>query len=321
MKRFVFLIALIVLVAAGWGGVWLFVSNKISEQVQLLAADDPSKPSIKCTNFSVSGFPFQFAVDCQGATLVDGDTTLTLEQLRAVVLVYRPTHALLFFKGPLHHSNAFFGTEQEVRWSKLEASVRLSGWQLTRASIHGEDVEYFDVLIGETLQSHAQSFEAHLIDIPESHDSENARSALALFARTSALSVPALTINDGEASLEAELTQLPSDIRNWAQPDLIKNWQIAGGDLKLQRFEGSTPSAQFDMAGSLALDKNGALNGKMTLNSNGIAQMFAELITPSMQPLIFGTPGPDGQYTQTISFLGGAVFSGTQPMAYVPPLF
>lgn len=322
MKRIISLLAIVLVVVVGWTGVWLFAANLISRQADLLMAGTGSgSPSVACASFSVTGFPFRFDATCRDASLVDGDARFTLPEIKVTVLVYRPTHAIAFFKGPLHYSNAFFGSEQQLRWSQLQASVRLNGWRLARASVQAEDVSFLDTLIGDNLLASTPMLEFHILDMPEKHDADAGRAQLAVFARSEELTAPPLTIADGRATLEAEISQIPDDVRLWGDPQILRRWQSAAGRIFLNQLEADTKDTQINIVGEFSLTTIGKPEGDLTFKSSGLAERFGDRIPPTMRPLVFGNIGDDGSYTQKLSIREGIIFAGPAPLAQIGPLF
>lgn len=322
MKRIIALLSIIIILAIGWTGVWLFAASQITAQTALLATPaNDTTPTITCDEFSVTGFPFRFDATCKNAVIDGNDATISFAQLKATILVYRPTHILAFLEGPLRYSDAFFGTEQELRWTKLEASLRLDGWRLARTSIHGENLEYFDVLLGETLMAKTPLIEMHLLDVPEKHNTDTSLATLAAFARATDTSIPGYNITSGRLTLEAEISQLPDDIRSWANPALLRRWQAAGGQVALTRLEADDDTTSMNISGDVSLSDNGEIQGDMMFASSGLAERFGTLIPPTMRRVIFGNPQDDGSFQQVLTIRGGVVFVGVAPLVTLMPLF
>jgi len=321
MKRIILLLALIVIVVAGWSGAWLFFAGQISAQIALWANPAPGAPTVTCANSSVAGFPFRFDVTCSNANIVDGDTQIEIAEIKATALVYRPTHVLAFVKGPARYTDAFFGTDQLMRWDNLEASLRLNGWLLERLSIHAENLEYLDTLLGETLVASAPMLEMHLLNMPERHNATNRLASFASYARTEGATIPAYQIADGRVTLEAEISNLPDDIRLWSDVALPQLWQQAGGRLKLTRFATDDTETSLLLEGDLGLSPIGEVEGNMTLVSNGLAERFGDLIPAQLRGVLFGTPQADGSMKQILTITRGAVIAGFAPLAIIPPLF
>ena len=322
MKRIILALAIIGVVVAVWSGVWLFAAGQITQQVELAGnPGNPEIPALTCGNFSVTGFPFRFDASCDGATISQGDIAVTLPRLKATALIYRPTHLLAFADGPIHLSNAFYGTEQEVRFSLLEASLRLDGWQLQRLSLRGENIAWYDTLLGDILLASGDEAELHLLDIPTEHNPDAQLASLAFYAETKNADLTTFGVSGGQLTAEARITNLPDDIRAFGAPGMLQNWQAAGGKLVLEKLKANDAITMIDMHGQASLDETGAISGKIEGMSNQLAERFAEFVPPEYHSLYFGARQPDGRYKQTITIVKGTVFVGIAPQGTIPPLF
>lgn len=241
--------------------------------------------------------------------------------MRVSVLAYKPTHFLAFAKGPAKISDAFYGTEQEYRWDNLEASVRTNGWQLSRLSVQGENLSLHDTLLADTILAKTNHIEAHLLNIPEKHKADDQLADLALYAKSNTIDLPILGIADGQLSVEAEIINVPDDIRQFAAPNALRTWQQAGGALRFHDLGAKDATANVDMEGELMLNASGEVIGCLEGTSNQVAERFADFFQPQYQSLIFGVRQPDGTYEQIISLVRGTIFAGITPVGTLPPLF
>lgn len=320
MKRIIGLLIFVIAITVLWSGAWLFFARQVDEQIAMLATPTPGTPTITCADTKIAGWPFRFDVMCAQMTLVDNDLTVTVEELKATALVYRPTHFLAFIDGPAKISDAFFGTEQEVRWSKLEASLRTNGWRLARLSIHAEDLEYADTLLGDTQRANLPVAEVHLIDMPDELETPGVMK-LGAFARISNANIPAYEIEAGELTFEAEISAVPDDLRHWSAPDVLARWQNTGGKLKVTRFETSDPKTSLALEGDINLTATGEAEGDMTITTSGLAERLGDALAPQMRDLLLGNAQGDDSYRQVLTIRRGAVFAGLTPLATIPPLF
>lgn len=322
MKRIIVALALLSLIVALWTGAWLFVATQISYQIDLAARPvDPEMPSLRCTDFAVNGFPFRFDATCTGATIIQKDVTVTIAQLKATALVYRPTHLIAFAQSPLHISDAFYGTEHDVRFDLANASLRLNGFQLKRLSLRLENLTYFDTLLGDSLLAASPEVEVHLLDIPASHRPEDGLSDLAFYASAKDAQLSTFGITGGQLTAQATITALPDDIRRLATGAPLRQWQTDNGELILEKLAANDPITSIEMTGSAALDANGTINGTIEGSSNQLAERFGDAVSPEYRTLFFGARQPDGSYTQTISIVNGTIFVGVSPQGTLPPLF
>lgn len=322
MKRIIIALSIMVLLVALWTGAWLFVANQIDQQVELAARPaNPEMMALTCEKFSVTGFPFRFDATCVNATLAQDDVRITAAQIKMTALVYRPTHLLAFAQSPIHISDAFYGTEQEMRFSLAQASLRLKSWRLGRFSIRAEDFSFYDTLLGDALLAASPELEFHLLDIPGEHDKEKGLASLALFARAKSAELTMFAINDGQLTAEAKITALPDDLRTIDPSTALRNWQAAGGELILQKLDGTDTITTIEMTGQASLDETGAISGKVEGITNQLAERFSDLVPPENRILFFGAAQADGSYKQTITIVKGTIFVGIAPQGSLPPLF
>lgn len=321
MKRIIILGIVIVLVIAGWSGAWLFASNEIRKAVVSLAdADGESSPKLTCDKLNVAGYPFWFDVICTGATVVSGDITTNIAEVKATALAYNPTQVLAVAKAPLTLSDAFTGSRSRLDWKSVEASARLSGWRIARISIIADTLVLNDTVAGDILLGKASHAEAHLIDIPEQHDAAKGLAALSLYAKADDVSAPGAQINDGRTTIEAEISGLSDDVRTYGDPAIVKRWQAAGGKIKLVGLKGDDGDQFFNVTGTLGLDGQGKPEGQLNIGSKGLVERFGTTIPDQVRGLVLGTPGADGSYSQIINLRAGVIFSGLIPLGILPPL-
>ncbi|AKR57416.1 hypothetical protein GCM10011321_37040 [Youhaiella tibetensis] len=321
MKRIIILACVVALVVLAWSGAWLFVASEVKKQVANLAeADGVTNPKITCAELSTGGYPFAMDVYCRGATVQLQDVTAELAEVRASVLVYQPTHALILASAPLTLKDAFSGNEQRLDFTMAEASARLDGWRIARISVHVENPAFFNTLPSDELIARASLAELHLLDIPEQHEPEKGLAALAIYAPVENLVMPGLQIADGKISVEAELNGLPDDVRALNEPDIVRRWQGAGGTLKLVSVQASDADTFIKASGNLALDAQMRAQGQVQLQSKGIVERLGDRIPGTIRTILLGQQAPDGSYGQTITIRAGVVLVGLIPVGMIPPL-
>jgi hypothetical protein len=322
MKRFAFLAGAVVFVCVAWTAGWFFIAIKAREAVdQLALADGEAAPRVTCDTLNVSGFPFRIDLACQGATVVSGDITAKMAELRASVLVYRPTHAILSGLAPVDVEDAFTGSRNRLDFAGLEGSVRLEGWRLARVSVVAEQPAWFDTSFEPRQQGEAERAEFHLVDQPEGHDAAAGTAVLRALTRVTRASMPVFGIDGGEAVIEADITGVPDDVRQLAEPDMVRQWQARDGEIALKQADGTAGVRSVSATGTLALDPAGRLQGQLRLGSRGIAELIGPMLPEQIRPLVLGAPNADGSYSQTLNARGGVVFAGFVPLTTVPPLF
>lgn len=322
MKKIIALGVVIAVLVAGYGAVWLWAAGQATDYVKSLeTADGETMPRVTCGNLAISGFPFGFDVSCTNATVVTGDVTVTLAGLRAAAEVYRPTHVLLFAQSPVQLDDAFTGSKSRVDFASAQASVRLEGWRLGRASLVVTEPVWNDTVLEDRLLARASKLEAHLIDEPGKYDKEKGLATLANYILVEGLDAPASQIGNGQSTFEAEISNLPDDVRTYGDADLLKRWQAAEGKFVISGFKGGDATSSFDASGTLGLDGAGRVEGQVQLHSNGVVERLGPMIPPEYKGWIVGTQAADGSYSQTLNIAAGVVFSGLMPTGMIPPLF
>lgn len=322
MKRFGFLAGAVALVAVGWTGGWFFVANQARDTIEAMArADGETRPRLACGRIETTGFPFRFDLACVDATLVSGDTTAQMAELRASVLVYRPTHAVLSGRGPIDLEDAFTGSRSQLTFAGLEGSVRLDGWRLARASLVATELALIDTTFDARPVGRAAQAEAHLVDTPAAHDPAAGTATLAAYARLTDVIAPQLQIAGGEARLEADVRAVPDDIRRFAEPQALPGWQASGGQVLIKTLDGRAGERSVDATGTLSLDPVGRVEGQVQIGSRGIAELIEPLLPRELSVMILGTRAEDGSYRQQINARGGVLFSGFVPLTSLPALF
>jgi hypothetical protein len=319
--RFILLIALIVIVAAGWTAGWFYVRSLVRENILALARNDGvADPKLTCDRLDVGGWPFYLDVTCTGLTLVSGDLTATVAGIKASVGIDDISHAVAFVTGPATLEDAFTGSRRRLGWTALEASARLTNWRIARVSVVGDAFVLDDTLGGETLLARADHAELHLVDQPGQYDAAKHLAALRLYATVTGLNAPGLAVDKGDSALEATLTGLPDDVRTYGDADVLQRVAAAGGKLSLTSFKGSDGDRNFAVTGALGLDAGMRPEGQLTITSKGLVERLGPLVPEQWKPIILGNPGPDGTYKQVLNFTNGLVFSGIVPLGAVPAL-
>jgi len=322
MNRFAYLALAVIVVVALWAGGWFFLASQVRGAVESLAANDgETAPRVTCERLGVGGFPFRFDVDCAGAQIRSGDLTVAVPEIGVSALVYRPTHFIGAAQGPATLSDAFTGARNSLSWSALDASLRIADWRIERFSLVGRDLNWSDTLFGEALIASSSEGEVHLIDIPEQLDREAGRAALAGYARLAGLDAPAFAVAGGEAQLETELTGLPADLRLLGEPDALRAWQQAGGQLRIVSLNATAGEDYLRADGEVSLNDAGQAEGQLRIASRGVVERIEGLFPEPYRGLLLGQPAPDGSYSNTINLRGGVIASGMMPAGIIPPLF
>ena len=321
-KRIIILGSVVLLVVTAWTAGWYVIAGQVRQQVDLLALNDgETAPQLRCDTLNIGGFPFRFDVGCADAVLVSADLLVEVPEIRASVMVWRPTHFIASAEGPARFADAFTGLRQELAWSGLEASLRIGHWRIARLSVLAHDLVSTDSLFGETLIASIPEFELHLLDMPEQHNAETGRAALAGYLRAGDLALPGIDLAPTNAEIELEVTALPDDVRNWGTVPFLRDWQQAGGTLRIVGIRANDGTADLNATGELALDPQGYPTGSIAVDSIGVAEQIGPYLQEPWRTLVLGVPGEDGRHKNQLNFGGGSLSSGLVPIAALAPLF
>lgn len=321
-KRIIALGAVILIVIVGWSGGWLFLSDQIKRNVAAMAeADGVAAPKVTCGTLTVGGFPFRFDLDCADGTLVSGDVTATLAELRVSVRVYDFYHARISARGPVMLTDAFTGSQSKIEWETLEASARITNNRIGRISIEATKPVWTDMIFGDLVIASADKIETHLLDIPERHEADKGLAALASYSKVSNAAMPALTLNAAEIELQGNIIGLPADVASLGAPDALQRWQQAGGKLQDIALNGTDGERFARAEGTLGLDDQGRMEGQVNLTSRGAADILFAAVPEQLKGAVIGPVGADGSTHQVMNFRAGVMVVGVLPLMMTAPLY
>lgn len=321
MKRFQILIIAVVALAALWGAGWFYVAGLIRDEAHNLAlADGVTTPRLVCDSFEVSGFPFQFSPICTNAEINSADLTLTIPEVRATALFYRPTHLQIFAASPARLSDAFTGSAHEVAWENMRASLRIDGSRIARFSMIADDLVHADALFGSMEIGSAQRFELHLIDATDTSAPDTGGQTVDFFARLDGTTIEGIEIANGNATLDGRLTGVPP-LDLLSHPEVLRLWQMADGTLTLRGLDASADGLNLHAEGEARLDDTGRVNATLTVSSNGLVERFPGLAQDPVAAMFLGTPDTEGAYSQNLTARAGTLFVGLLPIMALQQLF
>lgn len=321
MNRFLFLLVFILLIVAGWSGAWVFISSQITDKTkEYFLASNNQAQHINCTELDVAGFPFRFDITCTDLNLRQDDLIISIPEIKATILAYRPTHALLFAKGPVQITDTFTGSSREITWDSLSASVRTNGWTLARASLEAQNMQLNDTIFGHTLVAEMGDFEIHLVENKNLQDDKLNTIMYNLFARIIDAHAPEFDVKKAQVVLEAMLQDLPNDIRNWSFATISKNWFEQNTGLSIDKLEGHDYKSSISIIGEASLTAQSMLTGNFDFYSTNLANRFTNILTPFERDTVFGLKSEDGTHYQSYSLLHGILMAGNAPLLSTNPL-
>lgn len=314
-RRFVILLALVLGVVVLWSGGWLVAVTWLRGQIE---AQSRAEPSIACAELGIGGFPFRFDLTCTGALVTDGDVQVGITELRATALVYMPTFVELFVAAPATYSDAFSGAAYRLGWDNMQASVRLDGFALARASLIVDGLVLNDTVLDVIEMARVQHAEFHALgaDGAIGKDSRN----LALSARIDDAVLPQLEA-PVMAKMSAQLTEWPADVRGWGAADLLPRWAAGDGALLIDQADMTTGELSASVSGALAPDAEGLVEGALTLNSRGFGPLMRQYLAAPLAGALLGPEDATGEAHQTMAVTQSILRVGIVPLLGLPPLF
>ncbi|CAN7322385.1 DUF2125 domain-containing protein [Mesorhizobium amorphae] len=132
-RRLFWLAAFIAVLFAIYSGGWFYLADRVrSEADKAVAALNGNGIEAGCSNLTVSGYPFSFAVSCDTLAYEDDTRNVAAStgSFNAVAQITRPLSPVADLRGPLRTSIPGM-TPLWIDWDRLRADVKLS-WPLPR---------------------------------------------------------------------------------------------------------------------------------------------------------------------------------------------
>ena len=321
MSRFVVLLSAITVVAGGWIAAWFTLATVITDKAnQFMQASLSTSRPVQCEKLSVGGFPLSFDVTCTKLLARAGDITLSLPQIKASVLIYRPTRMRVSVTAPAQISDAFSGSRRQVRWDNLRALFVTNGWALDHLSIAADNLELVDNLVGEKPVARVRLFAADLIDNPQKYNKPKALVQLNAFVRADEITLGELDLANANLRLKANIDAIPDDLRKWSLATIARNWFRRKTGIDLVSFTGADGISEFKLSGQLSATGQGRLSGDFALHTQNVTERLQPLFDPTTLQILFGFPGNGASRDQFYSLRHGVLLAGNLPILTVGAL-
>lgn len=321
MNRFISLMVFIVIVVLGWTAAWFYAANRLTDEAgTYFVGLSTHLQRFECETFDVDGFPFRFDVTCTNAKLTDSDLELSINEIKATVLVYKPTHVLVFAQGPAQVTDSFTGSKREITWDNLSLSLRTNGWALARFSLEAQNLQLFDTIVTKTLLGSVSHAEFHLVEDTQFYDADARITQISAFAKVQDAFMPEFEINDAKIILEASLAAMPDDLRLWSPAIISKNWFDSQTGLNISKLEGSDARSSFSINGNMTATAQSMPNGNFDFFTQNLAQRFEPFIDPVAIQVVFGSQSEDLNRYQSYSVVHGVVLAGNLPIFTLVPM-
>ena len=278
--RLALLLAVVVVVAAGWTGLWSYAAKRAD--AELAAWRDREAAAgrvVGCGTQRIAGFPFRIEITCTDPTLnlQASQLTFRLKDLLAAVRIYQPTLLIGEFTGPLTVANDGRPPDMVADWSLAQTSVHglTSGPDRVSVVLDKPSVARPASPASQTLAS-AEHLELHARQAPRLPQDPPVLD-LALDLRQALL--PAFAqVPEGpiDAEIAATLRGL-TDLRPKPLPALLRDLQAANGRLDITHARVRQGEIIGVGQGTLSLTARGTLDGQLQLTVAGIEQLMTAL--------------------------------------------
>ena len=269
---------LLMLLAAGWTGGWFYAASIAEKKIEEWRAREAQRGRIyACGSQTIAGFPFRFEVHCvePKAELRQQNLSLKAADMLSVVQVYKPTHAISEFTGPL--------TVQEPGGSLL-----IANWKLAQASVSGlPSAERISVVldamtVDRTVSQISSAF------FKANHVEAHSRLAPRLPSDPPVVDL-ALQLSNATAPNLHPITSKPTNVdvtatargvkdlspKPWQA--LLRDWQAAGGSLDITKARLQQDDMILIGDGAVSLNARGALDGQLRITVVGLEKLITAL--------------------------------------------
>ena len=269
--------ALLGLVAIGWSVFWWVSTGRLETAMDRWMAREAEAGRVyACAERDIGGFPFRIEVRCASPTAevpVEGGTLdIAARSFVAVAQIYRPTHVIGQFEGPLTIERPG-GVGVTADWSAAEASLVGTTEALERVSLVARDA----VLEGEGGRLGAtEILEVHARRAPGAD-----AGAYDAVARLNGVRMPftdALVGSAVPADAELQLSVSGLDrVSGDSEADRMRAFADAGGRVTVAMARLARGSLLAVAAGDVGIDPEGRPEGRFDLTMRGHEEIAGSL--------------------------------------------
>lgn len=341
-KFIIGLALLVILLALGWSAVWVYAAGRAEREIEAWIAREARLGRIwNCGDRSLGGFPFRFELNCRAPSLETrgGDPVrISAVSAQAVAQIWEPNHIVAEFTAPARVEDLKTGKVYDGTWSLMQVSGigDLSG-QPQRFSLQADNPKILDGAAAGTeprpLLS-ARLLELHARRTPAADGKpDGVDYAGGIAGGESALLAGLGIAGPVEVTLQGNISA-SADLRPMPVAERLRAWAAAGGVLRVDRFVVTTPEIAVSAEGTGMLNRQGLVNGNITLGFAGLTELTQRLdqagVIPSgWAPMVaavamVGRPAEVGGRKGSsfaLGFKDGMLRLGPVPVGAIPPLF
>ena len=330
-------LGVVVVAALAWTGFWFHAASVArttlsgwQEREALLGRQ------FSCGSQSIGGYPFRFEVRCQdpGADLTEATPPLQIraKQLLSVAQIYQPTLILAEIAAPLTVGEEGRKASLAADWSLAQASLRGLPMRPERVSVAVDNLKLSQPEGAEPLFS-AKRAELHARLDPQSPPDQLVIDVAARLEQATSTAAGPLLDEAVNVELSTVLHGL-KDLKPKPVSDLLRQLAAAGGDLQVVRARIARGAMLVDATGTLRVNLQGRLDGRLDVTIAGIDFRLLERALPQLKasagPVGIGLLALLGEQTKLegrpavsmpLRFTDGAAYLGPLPLGRSPSLF
>jgi hypothetical protein len=264
--------------AAAWTGLWFTVKT------QAVAALDAWVGEARAagreagyTAVKAAGYPLRFELVVDGLRVADPGAGFwwSARSLSLHLLPYQPHHVIVQSRGPQTLRVRRGGAVWTIEATSLKASLRWTGQDLRRFSLHADDLVWRDVA---NRRGDISAFELHVAPTPGRTDlwrlwmtadggvAPQVPPALAVFGR-----------EFSQVKVTGAVTR-PDLLKTGLSPARLADWSSGGGALTIDRADGSWGRVRWSAVGQFTADADGAPQGRLRVTLHNL-RAVADILT------------------------------------------
>ncbi|MFD1697568.1 DUF2125 domain-containing protein [Roseibium aestuarii] len=332
-RSYLLLAAAVLVVVAGWSIGWFVLRDTFATQLdRLLARLADRGQVITCHDREIAGFPFRYELSCSRLEMIDGaGRSVQVAGFRSVALVYKPWHVIAEINAPGLLRLPQAGVEGILGWETARASVMTRLDRITDLDVVLEAPEARDWSLFDLKQDSMRADEAQLhLRITGEADQD-----LDAAASVTALSLPLLpaALEGLTASVAAHVPS-GSDLARGVPLKALLARSPDGVKLRHVKIRAALGELSADLTGDLVIDRDGLLNGAMTLSTDDVTRFVAVLgeiwpdirVNASMIAALAvamgkqNADGPEPRVELPVRLDKGGLTIGILPLGIIPPL-
>ena len=326
-RAYLWIIAIVVLLAAGLSGAWYYLANQLDTRVARVIEDARARgTAIDCANQAVFGYPFRLGLRCDAVTLDaprDG-VRATSGALRTAAQIYQPNRVVAELDAPLIVDTAD-APPLELRWQLAQASASFWTDGLDRAAltIEAPVVALTQPAADRLPLAEAAQVEAHLRRRDGDLD-------VALSSRdTRSLSPQLSEVPPATAGLDLTIRGAADWLGGRAAGATLGEL-MAGREGALRMLSIDFGDAEMALSGEFSVGVDGLLSGDFELAVQDPARIAAlvaaaapDLASPAQTvatALSFAGRSENGRSVIGLNVRNGNIAAGVVPLGRIPPL-